>query len=150
MATFPEIDRITPTRRPRGLVVGLQRWRHLLFAHWPVPADALRSVVPACLDIDTFEGEAFIGIVPLAMQAIRRAGMPPWMGLNFLETNLRTYVHIGGRDPAVYFFSLDASSRIAVEVARREAGLPYYLARMAMERRDYQVRYHMARRGASE
>jgi uncharacterized protein YqjF (DUF2071 family) len=145
MSSISAIDRISPTRRPDGRVIGLQRWRDLLFAHWPVPIDALRAVVPAGLDIDTFEGTAFIGIVPLVMRAIRRAGMPAWMGLNFLETNLRTYVHVGGRDPAVYFFSLDASSRIAVEVARHEAGLPYYLARMTMARRDQLVRYAMTR-----
>lgn len=149
MTGISEIDRIAPTRRPQARVIGLQSWRDLLFAHWPVPVDALRAVVPAGLDIDTFEGTAFVGVVPLVMRAIRRAGMPPWMGFNFLETNVRTYVHIGGRDPAVYFFSLDASSRIAVEVARYEAGLPYYLARMSMARHDQRVRYTTTRRGGA-
>lgn len=103
-----------------------------MFAHWPVDADALRKVVPESLDLDTYDGRAYVGIVPFQMRAIRPAQLPALLGLNFLETNLRTYVHVRGRDPGVYFLSLDASSRIAVSVARRQAGLPYYLASMEM------------------
>jgi uncharacterized protein YqjF (DUF2071 family) len=104
----------------------------LLFAHWLVDPGDLRKVVPDALAIDLFEGQAYVGVVPFQMRAIRIARTPALLGLNFLETNLRTYVHIDGRDPGVYFLSLDASSRIAVTVARAQAGLPYYLARMAL------------------
>lgn len=126
------MDRLAPTRRPDRPVVGRQRWERLLFLHWPVDAEALRRVVPGSLDIDTYQGVAYVGLVPLVMRAIRPARVPEALGLNFLETNLRTYVHIQGRDPAVYFFSLDASSRIAVEIARKQSGLPYYHARMRL------------------
>src|SRR5262245_28331870 len=111
------LDRIGPTRRPPRPVVGRQRWRQLLFAHWPVDPAALRKVVPEALDLDLFQGQAYVGIVPLRMRAVRGARTPAALGLNFLETNLRTYIRLGERDPGVYFFSLDASSRIAVEVA---------------------------------
>ncbi|MFN0074718.1 MAG: YqjF family protein [Chloroflexota bacterium] len=126
------IERIQPTRRPLRPVVGRQSWRRLLFAHWAVDVDVLRKVVPPSLEIDTYDSRAYIGIVPFEMRAIRGARTPAALGLSFLETNLRTYVHVDGRDPGVYFFSLDASSRIAVAVARRQAGLPYHLARMAL------------------
>jgi uncharacterized protein len=126
------IDRITPTVRPTRPVVGRQRWRRLLFAHWSIDPEAVRKVVPENLDLDLFEGQAYVSIVPFQMRAIRGARTPAALGLNFLETNLRTYVHVRGRDPAVYFLSLDASSRIAVAVARRRAGLPYFLARIAL------------------
>jgi uncharacterized protein len=126
------LDRIRPGLRPSTPVIGRQRWRRLLFAHWTVEPEELRKVVPDALDLDTFQGQAYVGIVPLQMRAVRGARIPAALGLNFLETNLRTYVHVGGRDPGVYFFSLDASSRIAVAVARHQAGLPYYFARMSM------------------
>lgn len=149
-SSFQGIDRISPTRRPDRPVVGRQSWRQLLFAHWPIDQAALRAIVPRSLEIDTFEGQAFIGIVPLVMRAIRPASLPPQLGLNFLETNLRTYVHVAGRDPGVYFFSLDASSRLAVEVARRQAGLPYYFARMRMRRHQGQIEVAHQRLGGQQ
>jgi uncharacterized protein YqjF (DUF2071 family) len=132
MFTGDSIDRISATLRPTRSLVGRQRWRRLLFAHWTVDLDALRLVVPRELELDTFEGQAYVGIVPFEMRAVRGAYTPAALGLNFLETNLRTYVHVGGRDPGVYFLSLDASSRAAVAVARHQSGLPYYLARMSL------------------
>jgi uncharacterized protein len=132
MFTGDSIDRILPTLRPTRPLVGRQRWRRLLFAHWTVDPDALRKVVPRELELDTFRGQAYVGIVPFEMRAIRGARTPAALGLNFLETNLRTYVHLDGRHPGVYFLSLDASSRTAVAVARHQSGLPYYLARMSL------------------
>jgi uncharacterized protein YqjF (DUF2071 family) len=69
-----EIDRIAPTRRPEGRAAGYQRWRHLAFVHWRVPVATLRPLVPGALAIDTFDGEAFVGIVPFTMQGVR----PRW------------------------------------------------------------------------
>ena len=135
------IDRIAPTRRPRGPAAGTQRWRDLLFVHWPVPAASLRPLVPRRLEIDTFEGTAFLGIVPFAMEGVRFRGTPEALGMAFLETNVRTYVHVEGRDPGVYFFSLDAASLLAVVTARVTFGLPYFFADMEMRREDRTVSY---------
>jgi uncharacterized protein YqjF (DUF2071 family) len=98
------IDRITPTQRPSRKTQGYQRWRDLLFLHWTVPEQVLRSLVPPALEIDTYGGDAYVGLVPFAMLGVRPVWLPERMGFDFLETNVRTYVHTGGRDPGVYFF----------------------------------------------
>src|SRR4051812_9056703 len=123
-----DIDRVTPTLRascPRARAM-VQSWRHLLFVHWEVPLEILRPLVPSSLTIDTFDGKALIGLVPFTMQGIRLAYLPPVPGTTaFHETNLRTYVHRSGRDPGVWFFSLDAANALAVKVARALFHLPY-------------------------
>lgn len=124
------IDRIAPTRRPQSPSDGTQSWQSLLFCHWQVPIDALRRIVPASLEIDTFDGAAFVGTVPFKMRNIRPKWLPKALAFNFLETNVRTYVVHNGK-PGVYFFSLDASSRLAVWAARTGWALPYYYAKMS-------------------
>lgn len=110
-----------------------QRWTNLLFAHWPVRAEALRSIVPASLTIDTFDGDAWVGVIPFRMSNVRPRGIPPLPGLSeFLELNVRTYVRRGDL-AGVWFFSLDASNPVAVRAARAAVHLPYYDARMAMD-----------------
>lgn len=105
-----------------------QTWERLLFAHWPVPADALRRVVPAQLPLDTFGGRAWIGVTPFVVRNLRLRGMPPVPGVStFPEINVRTYVDVGGK-PGIYFLSLDADSRPAVLAARRTYRLPYFRA----------------------
>ncbi|MCG8418652.1 MAG: DUF2071 domain-containing protein [Proteobacteria bacterium] len=126
------MDRIAPTRRPGGRVQGYQRWRDLLFLHWPVAVDDLRPLIPDALDIDVFEDQAYVGLVAFAMYGVRPAWLPEWLAFDFLETNVRTYVHAAGDDPGVYFFSLDAASWLAVKAARLGWGLPYFYARMSM------------------
>ena len=103
--------------RPSGPAAGTQQWRSLLFLHWEVAVDAMRSVVPPALELDLFEGRAFVGLVPFLMRHIRPRWLPKRLAFNFLETNVRTYVTYRGR-PGVYFFSLDADSRLAVLAAR--------------------------------
>ncbi len=139
------IDRIAPTYRPVGWPIGFQRWRALLFLHWPVPAAALRPLVPAALDLDLYDGVAYVGLIPFAVEQARPVGAPASLALAFLETNARTYVHLNGREPGVYFFSLDAASRLAVAGARIGFGLPYFHARMAMRSRDGVVDYAVRR-----
>ncbi len=133
--TEPVIDRIAPTRRPEGQrVAQYQRWESLLFLHWKVPVAALRAHIPAALEIDTFEGEAWVGLVPFAMKDVRLKALPPVPGTaNFLETNLRTYVHHRGV-PGVWFFSLDAAAWLPVQIARTVWSLPYHHARMSLDR----------------
>jgi hypothetical protein len=142
-----DIDRIAPTRRPSDVVKAYQKWRSLLFLHWPVPVDALRAVVPPQLDLDLCDGVAYVGVVPFLMQAVRPRFVPERLGFNFLETNVRTYVHHQGR-PGVYFFSLEASSRLAVWAARTGWGLPYHHARMQCRRTDGRIQYESLRAGS--
>jgi uncharacterized protein len=91
-----------------------QSWHDLLFAHWPLDPDALRSKVPANLPLDVFDGRAWIGVIPFHMTNVGPRGMPSLPGLSaFPELNVRTYVTLNGK-PGVYFFSLDAASTLAV------------------------------------
>lgn len=129
----PAIDRISPSRRPDRRVVMYQKWRSLLFLHWPFPPEQVRALLPPGLDLDLFGGDAYVGIVPFTMRGVRPVGLPPVPGLSaFHETNVRTYVHVKGRDPGVYFFSLEAASAIAVKLARSLFHLPYHHARMSL------------------
>ena len=138
------IDRLEPTRRPQEPVWGYQNWRQLLFLHWQVPLEALRPLVPEALSLDVYEGAAYVGVVPFVMRDIRPRWLPAAAAFNFLETNVRTYVHLNGR-PGVYFFSLDASSRLAVWAARYGWGLPYHHARMTIEEAAGEMRYDSVR-----
>ena len=105
-------------------------WHDLLFAHWRVPVAVLRPHIPDTLAIDTFEGHAWIGVVPFRMSGVRPRilpALPPFSA--FPELNVRTYVSARGR-PGVWFFSLDAASRLAVRIARATFHLPYFDASM--------------------
>jgi uncharacterized protein YqjF (DUF2071 family) len=122
------------------------RWRDLLFAHWVVDVDVVRSLVPRSLEIDLFDGQAYVGIVPFAMEDTAPRGLPavPYLS-RFPEVNVRTYVRIGDVG-GVWFFSLDAARRLAVEGARLAFHLPYFHARMSMERDGGWVCYRSERR----
>ena len=111
-------------------------WRDLLFAHWKVPWEVVRGQIPAVLEIDEFEGEAWVGVVPFRMSGVRPRFVPCMPGLSwFPELNLRTYVRHEGR-AGVWFFSLDAASRMAVRLARATFHLPYFDARMSCKPLD--------------
>jgi uncharacterized protein YqjF (DUF2071 family) len=112
-----------------------QSWRSLLFAHWPVEPDLLRSLVPSVLELDLFDGTAWIAITPFVVADLHARGLPPIPGLaTFPEMNLRTYVRENGR-PAIFFFSLDAANAAAVLAARTLYRLPYRRAEMVAETR---------------
>jgi uncharacterized protein YqjF (DUF2071 family) len=142
-----------------------QSWNNLLFAHWKVPFNKVRAAVPAELDLDTFEGDCYVGLVPFAMRNVRPRYFPamPFLS-NFLELNLRTYVKTprtaegdfaarartilapdaAGRGPeqnggGVYFFSLDCNNAVAVEIGCKVYKLPYYnaLMKLAIDREDW-------------
>lgn len=126
-----------------------QTWHDLLFAHWRADAAALRSLLPPGLELDTFDGAAWVGIVPFRM-TVRLRGLPPIPGLRaFPELNVRTYVTASGR-PGVWFLSLDAANAAIVAVARRWFDLPYFRARMECRERGDGVAYSSERvhRGA--
>jgi uncharacterized protein len=150
MTTDGGIDRIAPTRRPGGRPIMRQTWSELMFLHWPVPVAALRALVPPALEIDTFEGQAWVGLVPFTITRSRFPPLPPLPLLSgFHEVNVRTYVHHGGREPGVWFFSLDAASRVAVQGARAVYKLPYVYAAIELGREGAgaeRVRY-ASRRG---
>jgi uncharacterized protein YqjF (DUF2071 family) len=142
------LDRVTPTQRPSGSNQGTQRWRDLFFLHWTVPIEAVRPLIPSALELDPWDGRMHIGVVPLRMEQIRPSWIPRAAGLDFLELNLRTYVHHRGR-PGIWFFSLEASSWLAVRAARASWSLPYHHARMDMDRGGGRLRYASERRGAA-
>lgn len=106
-----------------------QNWHHLLFLHWEVPVSEIQSLLPLRLTADTFEGKAYVGLVPFTITGVRATLTPPlpWISA-FHEINVRTYVHLNGRDPGVWFFSLDAASPLAVAAARAMYKLAYYAA----------------------
>lgn len=110
--------------------VGHQKWRDLLFVHHPVPTELLRRVVPQPLAIDSLDGEGWVTLIPFAIHGSRPVGGPDRLGMSFLETNLRTYVRSPQGEPGIFFFSLEASSWLAVAGARAAYALPYFPARM--------------------
>src|SRR5215467_9241143 len=126
-----DILRVTdhrPWELQSGPWIMMQGWYDLLFAHWPMKVAELRSLVPKQLVIDTFDGNAWLGITPFDLR-LKPRGLPALS--HFPELNCRTYVSFRGK-PGIYFFSLDAGSRIAVWGARTFFLLPYYYAIVKM------------------
>jgi len=151
----------------RGWIMG-QTWEDLLFAHWRVPVEEVRQHVPKGLEVDVHDGSAWLGITPFRLTGLRGRGMLPIPYVSrFLELNVRTYVRAKagsgageaaaarpenraasgdpGDKPGIWFFSLDASSRVAVEVARRTYKLPYFHARMSAGKRGEWTDYECSR-----
>ncbi|HVW01295.1 MAG TPA: DUF2071 domain-containing protein, partial [Planctomycetaceae bacterium] len=146
-APLCEIDRLSPSRRPPRSVAGYHHWSDLLFVHWRVPADAVSPLLPPGLTLDTREGEAWVGLVLFEMSGVRPWWSPSVPGISrFLETNVRTYVHREGRDPGVWFFSLEAARWLAVKLARWGWHLPYHFADMQLSWSGRQVEYRSCRR----
>jgi len=118
-----------------------QTWENLLFAHWPISPDAMRQVVPPTLELDTYDGKAWLGIVPFDITNFRPRSFPRIRGTSrFAELNVRTYVMVDGK-PGVYFFSLDAANIPAVIGARIWFSLPYFFATMSIQRLDNWAHY---------
>jgi uncharacterized protein YqjF (DUF2071 family) len=124
-----------------------QTWSNLLFAHWPVQPEVLRPLIPPGLILDTFDGMAWVGVVPFYMSNVRFRYAPPLpTTTEFCELNVRTYVLPKGGKPGVWFFSLDASSTLAVKGARMAFHLPYYNAKMRLTSTTNEVHYFAHRR----
>ncbi len=123
------------------------QWCDLLFAHWRIDAALLRPLIPPALTLDLWQGEAWIGVVPFRMRGVGPAFLP--FGSNFAELNVRTYVRHGQR-AGVWFFSLDAASKVGVRLARQFFYLPYFDAQMTVDARGDGFRYASERthRGA--
>jgi uncharacterized protein YqjF (DUF2071 family) len=133
---------------PAGQWRWRQSWCDLLFAHWPVPSELLRQLVPNGLEIQEFEGTSWIGLVPFRMEGVMRRPWPdlPWVSA-FPEMNVRTYVERDGK-PGVWFLSLDATNALAIWSARRFFYLPYYRAAMKVSPRGGGIQYESRRSGA--
>ena len=127
---------------------GRQRWSRLLFLHWRAAPDAVRRAVPRELPLDLHDGVAWVTVVTLGIEGARPILAPETIGFDFLEANARTYVRLPGGPPAIWFFSLDADSRLAVLGARVAYGLPYLHARIRRESDDGAEVFRSVRRGA--
>ncbi len=121
-----------PWPLPSGRWLMTQTWHNLLFAHWPVENAILHPLIPAGLELDTFEGQAWLGIVPFRLSHVRLNGLPrvPLVSY-FSEINVRTYVLHDGI-PGVFFLSMDTDNRFTTALARPWFHLPYYNARVRM------------------
>lgn len=130
-----------PWTVPVGRWVQRQSWLEFPFLHWTVDPEVLRPLVPAELELDLYDSRAWIGIIPFRMEGVTLYGFPDVRGLSaFHELNVRTYVRYRDR-AGVYFLSLEANNRIAVRLARRWFGLPYWDAAMASEVDGASFRY---------
>lgn len=140
-------QRLVQQQAPAGFPVMRQRWAELGFFHWAVSPELICSRLPEGLHVDTFDGTAWLGIVPFLMQRIRPVGLPPLPWLSwFHELNVRTYVHDDSGTPGVWFFSLDCNQPLAVEMARRFFHLPYQHAKMGSKIAEGSVEYHSRRK----
>jgi len=123
-----------------------QNWKELLFLHWPVDPDHIQSTLPGGLEADLYKGQAFLGVVPFRIENSRPHFLPPIPGVSgFLETNVRTYVRDKLGWAGIWFYSLDAESRLAVLGARILYGLPYFHARMKRHQNGPDIHYRTQR-----
>ena len=124
-----------------------QRWAGLGFFHWAVDPELIAARLPPGIHVDTFEGKAYLGIVPFFMERIRPVLLPPLPWLSwFHELNLRTYVFDDEGNPGVWFFSLDCNQPLAVEIARKGFNLPYQHATMSSELTSEKIHYKSLRK----
>ncbi|THF75706.1 YqjF family protein [Cohnella fermenti] len=136
-----------PFELPKGKWRIRQTWHDLLFAHWPVEPERIAPYVPKQLELDLWDGAAWVSVSPFLVSPLSIRGLPTLpLARSFCELNMRTYVVYRGR-PGVYFFSLDASSRLAVEAARL-TGLPYFHAAISMKREKELILYACDRNDA--
>jgi len=139
------VDRLSIRKRPDSLPLMHQNWGKLLFMHWRIEERVLRPLIPAALEIDTYDGSAWIAVTPFTMWGIRAYFLPPIPGTSaFHELNVRTYVHLNGV-PGVWFFSLDAANALAVWGARLSYHLPYHTAEMSLEQKGKTIEYSSQR-----
>ncbi|QSB13127.1 DUF2071 domain-containing protein [Natronosporangium hydrolyticum] len=124
-----------------------QHWRWLTFLHWRYPAETVQALLPPGLRVQTYDGSAWVGLIPFLMDRVRLLGGPPLPGLSrFPETNVRTYVHGPDGRTGIWFCSLDAARLPAVVAARAAFGLPYYWAGMSVRRAGAVLSYRSRRR----
>ncbi|MEY4939970.1 MAG: hypothetical protein RIQ93_1705 [Verrucomicrobiota bacterium] len=147
-----EAQRLAERQRPAGPVVLWQRWENLLFLHWHWEAATVQSTLPTGLTVDTHDGWAWVGIVPVFMRDVRPRFVPPVpLVSDFLELNVRTYVYDAWGRPGIYFYSLDCNQPLAVETARRLLYLRYEHADIAAGINDQGwINFTSRRKGSAE
>lgn len=132
-------------------IVGYQVWRQLLFIHWRVDPSRLQALLPDGLTIETFDGSAWLAVVPFSMERVRPWWSPPVPGISwFLETNVRTYVRHANGQTGVWFFSLDANHRLAVSVARTFWHLNYRYSRISLRQQQTELKCSGVRPDSSQ
>ncbi len=140
-----------PWPLPRGRAIMVQTWHDLLFAHWPVPAYLLYDKIPKGVELDTFGGTAWLGVIAFQLSDVRLNGIRavPWVS-NFPEVNVRTYVTHDSK-PGVFFLSLDADNPLGITLAKPWFRLNYYRAQIEMKMRGDGIDFSSRRtqRGAS-
>ncbi|MBL0386001.1 DUF2071 domain-containing protein [Tumebacillus sp. ITR2] len=124
----------------------LQDWENLCFLHYAFDPEALRPHIPKGMELDVYEGRAYVSVVPFYMKRIRLRLEPDFLSMHFGELNLRTYVVVDGR-PGVYFFSIDADSWLGSVMAKLMYHLPYYDASISLEENDGVFEFHNVRGG---
>lgn len=141
--TTQQIDRLALRHRPEGEPIMQQTWEDLLFMHWAIDANLLRPLIPPELTLDTYNGQAWIGVTPFTLNHVHANGLPEIPGLaSFHELNVRTYVHLDGQ-PGVWFLSLDASKTIPVLAARIFYALPYRKAEITLKETGNVIDYRL-------
>jgi len=137
-------------RPPNRSPVMYQKWRDLLFLHWAYDAAEIQQTLPPGLFVDTFDGQAYLGIVPFFMVDVRPRFCPPLPGIsNFMEMNLRTYVYNSQGVAGVWFYSLDANQWLAVKIARTFFKLPYFYAKMKHHKEETAISYSCRRQNSA-
>ena len=149
MGSILQVQNHRPWPLPRSPWVMAQQWLDLLFAHWPIEVETMRALVPPQLPLDTWDGMAWVGVVPFRMQGVRPRLAPPvpWLSA-FPELNVRTYVKVrdcGVEKTGVYFFSLEAANPVAVAIARSTFQLPYFNAQMELVDKAGTINYRSHR-----
>lgn len=138
-----QIERLTDKKIKRWTMT--QVWEDVLFAHWSFPVEVVRKLVPEQLQIDTFDGKAWIGVVLFRMNGFKLRFVPFRYPFSFPEINLRTYVKVN-EEPAIFFITLDAADPLVVSVAKRWYRLPYFRARMSFNKQDETFTFHSERK----
>ncbi|MFH5824951.1 YqjF family protein [Georgenia sp. AZ-5] len=129
-----------------AVAVSLQRWEDLTFLHWPAPPAQVQRLLPPGLWVDTYDGQAWVGVTPFLMRDVRAPGLPAVPHLStFPEVNLRTYVRTADGTTGLWFFSLDCP-RIPVVGALRTIGAPYRWASVEMRSEPGRAAYRSRRR----
>lgn len=148
MPVSPTLEfRLAVRERPDRAHAMHQRWEQLIFLHWRWDAAEIQRTLPPGLFVDTFHGDAWLAIVPFYMRGIRPRFCPPVPGISdFLEMNVRTYVHDERGRPGVWFYSLDCNQPLAVWTARTFFHLPYQHARMRAPVAGHWIDYTCHRR----
>lgn len=126
-----------PYEMPASHWVCYQEWHQSVFAHWRVGQKILEPLIPKGLELDLFQGEAWVSVVAFSIRKLRPRFLPHFPPIsNFHELNVRTYVRHNGK-PGVYFLSIEAEKLSSTLMARTVFGLPYVRSQMFRDESIY-------------